>query len=80
MKRSEIVAKCADVLLQFMPSVSQNKRNLITDVMLTEFERNGMLPPLTKLSHLDGYDNGWDAECEIPEYAMKCANCKCEEE
>lgn len=62
MKRSEMVSIGRGILLQFMPNSKDNIRNLIADVLLAEFEKNGMLPPLTKLSHLHGYDNGWDSE------------------
>jgi hypothetical protein len=46
MKRSEMLGKISDVLLQFMPSVDTNRRNLIADVMLTEVEREQMSPPI----------------------------------
>lgn len=57
-----MIAKGADVLLQFMPTVPENKRKLIADVLLKEFEREGMLPPLVQLSHINAKDNGWEIE------------------
>ncbi len=46
MKRSEMVGKLRDVLMQFMPNEKHdNLRNLIADVLLTEAEREGMTPP-----------------------------------
>jgi len=44
-KRSTIVAKGADVLLQFMSNTPPNIRNLIADVVLEEYLRAGMSPP-----------------------------------
>lgn len=47
MKRSEMVAKLSDVLVQFMPNEKHdNLRNLIADVVLYEAEREGMAAPL----------------------------------
>lgn len=45
MKRIEMVHKMSDALYQFFPDMDLNKRNLIADVMLTEAEKYGMVPP-----------------------------------
>ena len=46
MKRSEMVHKGSDALYQFFMDMSLEKRNLLADVILTEFEKYGMLPPV----------------------------------
>lgn len=53
-----MIAKGADVLFQFMPSLSSSMRDLISDTMLTEFEREGMLPPLSdqNYNYMDNQD------------------------
>jgi hypothetical protein len=40
-----MVHKGSDALYQFFPDMSLEKRNLLADVVLTEFEKYGMLPP-----------------------------------
>jgi len=47
MNRKHMISKGANVLEQMLPSLSPSLRNLISDTMLTEFEREGMLPPLS---------------------------------
>lgn len=58
MKRSEMIAKIADVLSQFFSdAVPRNKIQLMADVALYEAEREGMLPPE------DIYEaNRWESE------------------
>lgn len=47
MTRKNMILKGSNVLEQMLPSLSPSLRNLIADTMLTEFEREGMLPPLS---------------------------------
>ena len=41
------------------------------DYLLTKMEEQGVLPPLTKLSHLGMMDNGWDAEDSMAEEELE---------
>lgn len=64
MKKSEMI----QYIVNSMIISSGDDSNINLD--LHKFVKNvldisedlGMLPPLTKLSHLEGYDNGWDVE------------------
>lgn len=47
MTRKHMISKGAAVIEQMLPSLSKSMINLISDTMLTEFEREGMLPPLS---------------------------------
>jgi hypothetical protein len=66
MKRSHVVNKMSDALLQFMPNVDLRLRKLIADVLLKEAEREGMLPPYSpqNLDHGSIMDCEWGPENE----------------
>jgi hypothetical protein len=77
MKRSEMIDKLADTLLQFMPDVSTRFRTLIADVLLADAEREGMRPPmwLEKVVEVEGqglevFSNVWTPE--DAEIGAKC--------
>ncbi len=91
MKRSEMVELMVD---RFdMESALSLKEQM--SYVLRGMETMGMLPPKTQVNKHSELtdDNGniifdgiisvpsheWDKECEIPEYAFKCNNCKCED-
>lgn len=58
MKRKDMVTKGADVIFQFIPSLSTSMRELISDTLLAEYEREGMLPPLSdqNYNYMDNQD------------------------
>lgn len=70
MKRTEMVGKISDVLMQFFYKMPKDQRDLIADVVLTEVEREGMLPPYNP-KHLDHgavQDCEWEPEVKSDEY------------
>jgi len=58
MKRSEVLRKLEARLFWIKDLSDKDKAQELLKVI----EDAGMLPPTTKLSHLDAYDNAWDPE------------------
>lgn len=64
MKRSEIISNLAKKLSrEYEDNGYVDECDYKTaEMILNYIEVVGMLPPRTKLSHLDAYDNAWDPE------------------
>jgi hypothetical protein len=61
MKKSEMLKILYDAVDDGYYDMIANDVNLV-DYILDKCLENGMLPPVTKLSHIDAYDCGWDPE------------------
>lgn len=56
MKRSEMLQLIQDIL------ATERSKMLGAEKILAALEKAGMLPPITKLGHIDKIDNAWDEE------------------